>query len=129
MYLNPERRTITTTSEKTTLYKDTLQELIKGPKTQELKKTIPEGVKVLNLNIKDDILIINFNKALKENHWGGSTGELMTVYSIVSTLTEFKNIEKVKFLIDGKEIESLAGHLDLSEPLDKDKNIIKNKEH
>ena len=125
MYLSPENRTIKTTTEKKTLYKDTLEELIKGPNKEKLNRTIPEGVKILKLNIKNNILEINFNKALRENHWGGSTGEQMTVYSIVNTLTEFEDIKEIKFLIEGQKVESLVGHLDLTEPLERNEKIIK----
>ena len=50
----------------------------------------------------------------------------MTVYSIVNTLAELPEIEMVRFLIEGEEIETLAGHLDLSEPVYPDEGLIKN---
>ena len=35
----------------------------------------------------------------------------------MNTLTNFPEIKKERFLLDGKEIESLAGHMDLTEPV------------
>lgn len=124
MYLQPESRTIVTASDKKSIYKMTLNELIQGPKKENLKPTIPDGVEIINLQIEGKIIIINFNQALKENHWGGSTGERMTIYSVINTMTQFEDIEKVGFLLEGEEIESLVGHMDLRRPLVRNEQII-----
>jgi spore germination protein GerM len=69
---------------------------------------------------------VNFNSALTKNHPGGSSAELMTVYSIVNTLTlNFPQIKRVQILIDGKPIETIAGHLSLREPLSPKPDLIK----
>lgn len=121
MYLEAESREVSSND----LLLNTLKELIRGPETSSLNKTIPDGVKVLNIEVKKEIARINFNQALRENHWGGSTGERMTIYSIVNTMTQFDSIEKVQILIDGKEIKTLVGHLDLTEPLGENENLYK----
>ncbi|MBQ5389910.1 MAG: GerMN domain-containing protein, partial [Anaerovibrio sp.] len=56
---------------------------------------------------------------------GGSTGEEMLVGSLVNTLTEFPEIKKVQILVEGKEIDSLSGHLDLSRPVERMPELIK----
>ncbi len=121
MYLASERRTVNIDN----LYLNTLKELIKGPESSSLNKTIPEGVIILDIKVKKGNIRINFNRALQKNHWGGSTGERMTVYSIVNTMTQFDTIQKVRILIEGKEIKTLVGHLDLTEPLFENKNLYK----
>lgn len=104
----------------------TLQELIKGPSPgSRLSPTIPQGVVLRNINVKNGLATVDFSKELKTNHGGGSTGELSTVYSIVNTLTQFPAVQKVQILIDGKKIETLAGHMDLTQPLDRDADIIR----
>jgi hypothetical protein len=51
-------------------------------------------------------------------HTGGSLDELFSVYTIVNALTvNLPAIERVQILIDGKEVDSLAGHVDLRRPL------------
>ncbi|NLM98286.1 MAG: GerMN domain-containing protein [Halanaerobiaceae bacterium] len=114
MYLKAEIRKIENYSNK---YEATIKELINGPVSSDLTHTIPEGVKLLDIKIEGNRAILNFNRALVDNHWGGSTGEILTVYSIVNTITQFPEIETVRILIEGKEIETLAGHLDLSTDL------------
>jgi spore germination protein GerM len=121
MYLAPEKRLV----KKDNLFQNTINKLIEGPKDNVLNKTIPDGVKLLGIEVEDGRARINFNRALVDNHWGGSTGERMTVYSIVNTLTQFSEIRRVLILIEGKRVETLVGHMDLSEPLSFNKKIIK----
>ncbi len=123
MYLQAEELSIE--GESSLIYEETIKGLINGPQSSQLTATIPQGVKLLNIDIEGQIAQLNFNQALVDNHWGGSTGEIMTVYSIVNTMTEFTEIHSVKILIEGEEVETLAGHLDLTEELKRDKNIIK----
>jgi germination protein M len=125
MYLVPEIRTVEKASTPGSLYTETLNLLIDGPKSAQLNATIPEGVKLLSIEVKNGTAYVNFNQALVDNHWGGSAGELMTVYSIVDTITQFPGIKSAQILIEGKEIVTLAGHMDLTEPLSPDPTMIK----
>jgi spore germination protein GerM len=69
---------------------------------------------------------VNFNKALSKDHPGGSSGEMMTVYSIVNSLTlNFPQIKRVQILIEGKAIETIAGHLSLKQPVSSNRELIK----
>lgn len=116
-----------TTNKVTGLAKRAIEELIKGPEpTAKAVTAIPKGTKLLDLNIKaDGLAIANFSMELKENHGGGSTGEALTVYSIVNTLCQFPTVKHVQILIEGQKVDSLAGHLDLSVPLERDVQIVK----
>ena len=98
--------------------KETVVELIKGPEGKFLR-TLPPRTKLLNLQINDAGLAkVDFNQALSKDHPGGSSAELMTVYSIVNSLSlNFPQIKRVQILIDGKPIETITGHLSLSLPL------------
>ncbi|SKA05989.1 GerMN domain-containing protein [Selenihalanaerobacter shriftii] len=118
--LKAEVRKVTTDK----LYKNTVQELINGPTNEELVRTIPDGTQLIDLKLKERTLVLNFNSKLKENHWGGSTGEMMTIYSIVNTMTQFPEINQVLFLIEGEEVKSLAGHMGLVEPISANEKII-----
>ncbi|MEW5706965.1 MAG: GerMN domain-containing protein [Actinomycetota bacterium] len=121
-YLVPEVRKIDKTP---AIARAALEELIKGPSEGGHFATIPQGTKILNLDIINGIAYVNFSKEIVENHSGGSAGELMTVNSVVDTLTEFKDIKKVRFMVEGKKVETLVGHMDLTEPLARDESLIK----
>ncbi len=120
--LIPEEREVVTGD--VSLPEIAVNELIKGPQKTGLSRTIPDGSELLSLEIKDGIAQVNFNNEFQSNHWGGSAGETITVYSIVNTLAELEGIEKVQFLIEGQHIESLAGHLDLTGPIAPDATMI-----
>jgi hypothetical protein len=114
MYLKSETRDINPEKD---LYYQIIEELIAGPESDSLRATIPAGVELLDYNIEDKNITLNFNNELRENHWGGSAGELLTVYSIVNSYTFFNEIDSVSIILEGEEVDSLVGHLDLSEPL------------
>jgi len=51
-------------------------------------------------------------------HTGGSLDEILAVYSIVDALTvNLPAITRVQILVNGKEVDTLAGHVDLRHPL------------
>ena len=122
MYLVPEKRKI---SQIPSLARQAVIELIKGPENSDLYPTIPEGTQVNEVYIADDIVYIDLSEEIFKNHPGGSSGELMTVYSIVNTLTEISPIKGVQILVEGNEKKSLVGHIDISMPLLRDEDWIK----
>ncbi|MBI4949543.1 MAG: GerMN domain-containing protein [Deltaproteobacteria bacterium] len=88
--------------------------------------TIPESTRVLRVNIKQRSASVDLSKEVSEDHPGGSTGEILTVYSIVNTVAlNFPEIEEVQILIEGKKAETLKGHIDISQPLKPDRKIIR----
>ena len=53
-------------------------------------------------------------------HPGGSLDEIFTVYTLVNALTvNLPAVTRVQILVDGKEVDTLAGHVDLRHPLSK----------
>jgi germination protein M len=124
--LFPEKRKIIASSELNKEAKLILEELIKGPTDSSLSPTLPPQTEVRAVYIKDDCIYVDFSSSLSERHPGGSTGELLTVYSIVNTLlTNFPSQSRVQILIQGEPRETLAGHIDIREPLSKNADIMK----
>lgn len=101
-------------------------ELIKGSQ-KKLISTLPPRTELLAFQLDErGIAKVNFNKALSQNHPGGSSAEVMTVYSIVNSLTlNFLEIRRVQILVEGKEIETITGHLSLRQPLSSKPDLIK----
>jgi hypothetical protein len=57
---------------------------------------------------------------------GSAWDELLTIYALVNTLTEnFTEIKQVRLLLDGREIQTLAGHVDLSRAFVKRTDLIR----
>jgi hypothetical protein len=102
-----------------------VKELLKGPRGA-LGRTIPQSVELKGVRMEGDrVAWLNFSPSLVSAHPGGSTAELMTIYSIVNTVAlNFSEVHKVGILVDGKSIDTLAGHLDCRDPFAPDKTVI-----
>jgi hypothetical protein len=69
--------------------------------------------------VNGGLVVVDFNSAFADKHPSGILAEELTVASVVATLrANNPQIAKVKFLIEGKDRETLAGHADLETPLD-----------
>ncbi len=100
------------------LTRNAIEALIAGPEKETLSRTIPEGVEIRSVFVKNGTAYVDFTSAMSAKHVGGVWTELLTIYSVVNTLTEnFSEIGEVQILIDGRESETLAGHVDISRPL------------
>jgi len=105
-----------------------VKELIKGPaKGSTLKPTIPEGTELRSpVKIEAGVATVDLTKAFKENHPGGKAAERMTIFSIVNSLTELKEIQKVQFLIEGKTEKEFKGNFKFDVPFPRTTSLISN---
>jgi hypothetical protein len=63
---------------------------------------------------------VDLGGAIASGHTGGTQDEALAVYAIVDALTvNLPDITGVQILIEGKEVDTLAGHVDLRHPLAK----------
>jgi spore germination protein GerM len=125
-YLVGEKRKILKKNTVQDEAKETVIELIKGP-NGKLIRTLPPRTELLTLEISNaGVARVNFTPALSKDHPGGSSAEIMTVYSIVNSLSiNFPQIRRVQIVIDGKPIASLVGHLSLEQPVSPKPDLIK----
>ena len=86
---------------------------------------IPRKTRLNSVKVNDGIAQVDFTADLTRNFVGGSTGEEMLVGSVVNTLTEFPEVRAVEFYIDGKKIDTVSGHSDLSEPVKRMEELLK----
>ena len=125
-YLVGEKRKILRKSAVQDEAKEMIIELIKGP-NGKLIRTLPPRTELLTLEISDaGVARVSFTPALSKDHPGGSSAEIMTVYSIVNSLSvNFPQIRRVQILIDGKRIATIVGHLSLEQPVSPKPDLIK----
>jgi spore germination protein GerM len=63
---------------------------------------------------------VDLSRDVVSAHPGGSLNEMLTIYTIVHALTfNLPAVTAVQLLVDGKEVDTLAGHVDLRRPLTK----------
>lgn len=91
-----------------------------------LVSTIPEGTTLRGLFVSSrNEAFVDLDATVRDHHPGGSMNELFTVYTIVNAITtNLPDVETVQVLIDGREVDTLAGHVDLRRPLRKNEALI-----
>jgi spore germination protein GerM len=97
-----------------------LEEQVKTP-AEPLVSAIPTGTHVRSVYVTDrGDAFVDLSNEVSRGHTGGSLDEAFTVYTIVNALTgNLPAIKAVQILIDGREADTLAGHIDLRQPLQK----------
>lgn len=68
--------------------------------------------------LADGTVVVDFDSAFLNQTAAGATRETLMVISLVHTLLEsFPEFQQVAFLVDGRVVESLLGHVDVERPL------------
>ena len=116
-YLIKEFRKITSLPQPEEKAVALIKELIAGPRARGIR-TIPAEVQVKGVQRDGETLMVNFSQELITRHPGGSTSEMMTVFSIVNTITmNISDVKRVRLLVEGKPVDTIAGHIDCREPI------------
>ena len=100
--LQPEARVIDIKEILNNPYEKLTNLLIEGPKNDKLNKIIPDNTKLLKNYLEGDCVVLDFSSEFlnfKEEE------KVVLLNSIVNTLTELTEVNKVKILIDGNENE------------------------
>lgn len=97
--------------------KQVLNTLLAGPVDTELRTLPPDAVLLAFYLLPDGTGIADFSEALASSIPSGIESEQLAVDSITRTLAaNVPQVLRLKILIHGQEVETLAGHLDLTEP-------------
>ncbi len=85
-------------------YEELINMLIEGPESNNCEKVIPEGTTLKEAKLNGNIVEINFSNEFVEKSTD-ATQKYYSIYSIVSTLTQLKEVSGIKILIEGNEID------------------------
>jgi len=90
-----------------------------APVEAPLVSAIPEGTTLRAVFLTEQgAAFVDLSGQVSSGHPGGSTNELLTIYTIVQSLTtNLPAVTSVQLLVDGKEVDTLAGHVDIRRPL------------
>jgi hypothetical protein len=124
-FLVPEKRFIPKEGSTEGKARELVKALLEGSKTK-LVNTFPEKAVLESIKIDDkQTAYVSFDKNLIKFHPGGSASEMATIYSLTNTLTRnISDIKRVKFLVDGKDVESIKGHIDTRQPFSMNKDLL-----
>lgn len=89
-----------------------------GSAAPPLLSAVPAGTTLRALFVTErGEAYVDLSAELMTAHPGGSLNELLTVYTIVHALTtNLPAVTAVQVLVNGKEIDTLTGHVDLRQP-------------
>jgi spore germination protein GerM len=90
-----------------------------GAVAEPLVSAVPAGTTLRALFITEKgEAFVDLSRDVAAAHPGGTANELLTVYTIVNAVTaNLPAVTAVQLLVDGKEVDTLAGHVDLRRPL------------
>ena len=92
--------------------------LLNGPQNSNYERVIPDNVTILDTNFENGCVTINFSKELENDNIEQDTKEKIYTY-ISKTLSELKEVNSIKILIEGEEKEEYL-NIEL-----KNKNVVK----
>jgi N-acetylmuramoyl-L-alanine amidase CwlD len=100
------------------LARSALEQLVDGPQQKEaLSPCIPDGITIKDLKISESLAIVDLSIKSIKSGFIGSEGEWITLGAIACTLFEFPEIQQVQIMVNGGKRKTLAGHMDISDPL------------
>ena len=96
--------------------KQVLNTLLAGPVSSDLRTLPPDAALLAFYLLPDGTGIADFSEALATSTPSGIESEQLAVNSIARTLeANVPQVKRIKILIHGQEVETLAGHLDLTQ--------------
>ncbi|HOQ09480.1 MAG TPA: GerMN domain-containing protein [Syntrophomonadaceae bacterium] len=111
--LVPESRVI---PKEVGIARSTINELFKGPETPGYLSVVPEGTRLLDINVKPDGLCI-VDMSHEARQVANKQQEEMMVMAIVNTIGQFPTVKEVTFRINGEPVQEIGGFMDLSQPI------------
>lgn len=99
------------------LARATVNQLISGPQQDDLSASLPSSVSLRDINIRDGICTVDFSSELLTDSGSDVQQQLLALYSIVNTLTQFDSVDYVQILVNGQTISSSFGGVDASAAL------------
>ncbi len=118
MKLEKEYRNVSMERIRKNIAKTIVEELLKGPISEDFYRVIPEDAKLLGVEIEGSVAKINLSAEFVTKQ-EGEANALLAVYSIVNSLTEITEIESVKFMIEGVEEPTFKDYFAFDKPFER----------
>lgn len=97
--------------------------LEQAPQSVGLRSALPPGARHLDVNVENGLCTVDFNADFFTNRPESEQGELLTLLSVVNSLCELKEVDRVKLFVAGSELSQYRW-LDLSEPWIRDSTVV-----
>lgn len=103
--ITPEARLVDIKDIITNPYENLINLLIEGPKNEKNQKLIPDNTKLNKTYMEGDCITLDFSQEILNYDKNDEKAKENMVNTIVNTLTELTEVNKVKILIDGNQSE------------------------
>ena len=111
--LEPELRDI---PKETGLARATVNQLLAGPRDEDLLPVIPSGVSLRDIDVSEGLCTVDLSAELSELAAISQTEQVLALYSLVNTLSQFDTVDYVQVLINGQQLSDFGG-VDASQAL------------
>ena len=116
-YVESESRPILQTRDRALVVHQIINELMKGPIDGKASIFSEQAVLRQIYLLEDGTAIVDFSQEATQLLVGGVLVEFAALYSIVRSLIEnVEGIKRVKFLVEGRENATFAGHISIQKP-------------
>lgn len=124
--LRAEARDVGKPADAVAFARELMAELAAGPKDPSLVAALPPKFGLRNAFVPGDgLVVVDFDVDPAWARAAGSGEELAAVGAVVDTLLQnLAQTDRVKILVNGSDVETLAGHVDLSQPLPAMKDVL-----
>lgn len=103
----------------------TVTALLQGSK-DKLQPLFPGHAVVHAVTVEGGTASVDLSREALAEHPGGSMAELLSVVGLADTLAaNFPYVRAVRLLIDGSQVETLKGHVDLRQPVQADFSLVR----
>lgn len=100
-----------------------VETIIDGPEGEALHPTVNPNTKIISIAVKDNICYVNLSKEFLTTQ--NDVLPEVTVYSIVNSLIELQNINKVQISVEGNNAVIFRDTIDLASLFERNLDILK----
>ena len=100
-----------------------VEKIISGPEGESPNPTVNPNTKIISIAVKDNICYVNLSKEFLVTQ--NSVLPEVTVYSIVNSLIELQNINKVQISVEGNNAVIFRDTIDLAVLFERNLDILK----
>lgn len=89
----------------------------------DLTSFVPPETQLLDMSIEDGLALVDLSSDLARAS-GSSSQELAFAQQLAQTATQFDSVDAVRLLVEGEPVTEVWGHVDWSEPVTADPQMI-----
>ncbi len=87
-------------------YKLIVEKLIEGPFDENLQKVFPKNTKIIDANLSNDCVILNFSEEIL--NYKDDTQKFNIINSLLNTLTQFNEVNAIKILVNNEANDKIS---------------------